>query len=265
VQRPFGDFRILRLRSHRSPERTFTVGFSHSGTVTSTLVHEVDGAKGPDIDDFALTLNDSVAQVCKESGGRCTDDIEVVGTDPPRTSEAPAFLGIVDLPPIADIDKVWAGVKPFRPKVNPAATQCDSANFRAKSVRSTQSRIFVIPGARDLPQAFGVAETVGRFGSDDDAKAFVEEVGKRIKKCPDANLSAKVDQKRSIESSDRGTAWRVGLEVNKKSRVYYRMAIVRLGSDVAQVTFTPAGKYDISQNEFVALVTRAGQRLVYLD
>jgi hypothetical protein len=266
VQRPFGDFRILRLRSHRSPERTFTVGFSHSGTVTSTLVHEVDGATGPDIDDFALTLNDSVAQVCKESGGRCTDDIEVVGTDPPRTSEAPEFLGIVDLPPIADIDKVWAGVKPFRPKVNPAATQCDSANFRAKSVQSTRSRIFVIPGARGLPQAFGVAETVGRFGSDDDAKAFVEEVGKRIAKCPDKNLSAKVDQKQSIESGDdRGTAWRVGLEVNKKSRVYYRMAIVRQGSDIAQVTFTPAGRYDISQKEFVALATRAGQRLVYLD
>lgn len=266
VKREFGDFRILRLRSHRSPERTFTVGFSHSGTVTSTLVHEVDGATGPDIDDFALTLNDSIAQVCKESGGRCIDDIEVVGTDPPRTSEAPAFLGIVDLPPIADIDKVWAGVKPFRPKVNPAATQCDSANFRARSVRSTQSRIFVIPGARGLPQAFGVAETVGRFGSDDDAKAFVKEVGKRIDKCPDKNLSAKVDQKRSIESGDdRGTAWRVGLEVNKKSRVYYRMAIVQQGSDVAQVTFTPSGRYDISQKEFVALVTRAGQRLVYLD
>ena len=266
VQRPFGDFRILRLRSHRSPERTFTVGFSHSGTVTSTLVHEVDGATGPDIDDFALTLNDTVAQVCKESGGRCTDDIEVVGTHPPRTSEAPAFLGIVDLPPIADIDNVWAGVEPFQPKVNPAATQCDAANFQAKSVRSTQSRIFVIPGARGLPQAFGVAETVGRFGSDDDAKAFVTEVGKRMTKCPDKNLSAEVDQKRSIKSGDdRGTAWRVGLEVNKKSRVYYRMAIVRQGSDVAQVTFTPAGKYDISQKEFVALVTRAGQRLVYLD
>ena len=266
VQRPFGDFRILRLRSHRSPERTFTVGFSHSGTVTSTLVHEVDGATGPDIDDFALTLNDSVAQVCKESGGQCTDDIDVVGTDPPRTSEAPEFLGIVDLPPIADIDKVWAGVKPFRPKTNPAATQCDSANFRGTSVRSTLSRIFVIPGARDLPQAFGVAETVGRFGSDDDAKSFIKEVEQRIAKCPDKNLSARVDQKRSIESGDDiGTAWRVGLEVNKKSRVYYRMAIVRQGSDVAQVTFTPAGRYDISQGEFVALVTRAAQRLVYLD
>ena len=132
VQRPFGDFRILRLRSHRSPERTFTVGFSHSGTVTSTLVHEVDGAEGPDIEDFARTLNDSVAKVCKDSGGRCTDDIEVAGTDPPRTSEAPAFLGIVDLPPIADIDQVWAGVKPGPAKVNPAATQCDCGELQGE-------------------------------------------------------------------------------------------------------------------------------------
>lgn len=267
VPRPFGDFRILRLRSHRSPERTFTVGFSHSGTVTSTVVHEVDGATGPAIDEFARTLNDSIAQVCEDSGGRCTnEDIQVIDADPPRTSEAPAFLGIVDLPPIGKIDRVWAGVKPFRPRVNPAATQCDAANFRADSVEATQSRIFVIPGARELPEAFGVAETVGRFGSEDAAQDFVEAVEKRIAKCPDRNLSAKVDQKDSIESGgSRGTAWRVGLELNKKSRVYYRMAIVRLGSDVAQVTFTPSGKYDISQKVFAQLVTRAAQRLVYLN
>jgi DNA-directed RNA polymerase specialized sigma24 family protein len=267
VKREFGDFRILVLHSHRSPERTFTVGFSHSGTVTSTLVHEVDGDTGPDVNEFALTLNDSVARVCQESGGRCTnDDVNVVRTAPPPTTEAPEFLGIVDLPPIADIDKVWAGVEPFRPKVNPAATQCDAANFRGKSVQETQSRIFVIPGTRALPEAFGVAETVGRFGSDKDAKAFVKAVEKRIAKCPDANLSAEVDQKKSITSGDdSGTAWRVGLEVNKKSRVYYRMAIVRRGADVAQMTFTPAGTYDISQNEFVALATRSAQRLIYLQ
>jgi hypothetical protein len=266
VQRPFGDFRILRLQSHRSPERTFTVGFSHSGTVTSTLVHEVDGAKGPDITNFARTLNDSVARVCKESGGRCTDNIEVLPADPPPTSEAPAFLGIVDLPPVGDIDKVWAGIKPYRPRINPAATQCDSANFRSKTVKSTESRVFVIPEARELPQEFGVAETVGRFGSDKDAKKFVASIEKKLSRCPDRDLSAEVDQKTPITSGeDDGTAWRVGLEVNKKSRVYYRMAVVRHGSDVTQVTFTPAGRYDISQKVFAAVATRAAQRLVYLD
>ncbi|MET1037683.1 MAG: hypothetical protein ABW075_05375, partial [Aeromicrobium sp.] len=135
VERPFGDFQILSLRSHRSPERAFTVGFSHSGTITSTLVHEVDGAKGPSIQAFAQELNASVAKVCKDSGGECSDAIEVVRTDPPPTTESPSFLGIVDLPPIADINQVWAAA-PFSADTNPAATQCDKATYDSKSVLS---------------------------------------------------------------------------------------------------------------------------------
>ena len=193
VQRPFGDFRILRLRSHRSPERTFTVGFSHSGTVTSTLVHEVDGPTGPDIDEFALTLNDSVKQVCTESGGKCTDDIEVVSTDPPRTSEAPAFLGIVDLPPIADIDKVWVGSRAEGGR-NPAATQCDSANFTGKKVRvssrvsSCSSMRTNCPTVSVSPRrsAASTPTTTRRTSSRRSTSEMTD--------CPDDNLSANIDQ-----------------------------------------------------------------------
>ena len=77
VQRPAGDFQILLLRSQSTPVRTFTVGFSHSGNVTSTLVHEIDGAVGPKIETFARTLNDSVSRLCADSGGDCTDQITV--------------------------------------------------------------------------------------------------------------------------------------------------------------------------------------------
>ena len=35
------------------------------------------------------------------------------------------------------------------------------------------------------------------------------------------------------------------------------------GADVAQVTFTPSGKYDISQAEFLAIAQRAATRLKY--
>jgi len=268
VKRPFGDFQILRLRSHRSPERTFTVGFSHSGTVTSTLVHEVDSSKGPDITAFANTLNESVSRVCLDSGGACTTDIQVTRADPPPTTTAPEFLGIVDLPPIGDIDKVWAGVDPYETgKVNPAATACDSANFASKDVESARSRVFVIPEATELPSEFGVAETVARFSSDKAARAFVAEATKRVDACPDKNLSAKVDQRVTFDGDTYvGTAWRLGFEVDADDDlVYYRMALVRRGADVAQVAFTPAGDYDIASSAFADLGKRAGQRLVYLD
>jgi DNA-directed RNA polymerase specialized sigma24 family protein len=266
VNRPFGDFQILHLQSHRSPERSMMVGFSHSGTVTSTLVHEGDGEKAPSVESFARTLNDSVSRVCNDSGGRCTDTIEVTRVEPPRTTKAPAFLGIVDLPPIAQIDRVWAGVEPFDATTNPSATVCDSADFTGKSVEWAKAKIFVIPGATELPKEFGVAETVGRFSSDDSAKAFVKKIGKRVQACPKTNLSAKIDQKDTFESDNySGTSWRVGLEVTKGKRVYYRMALVRRGANVAQVTFTPAGDYDISADEFAAMAARAGARMRYLE
>lgn len=263
VKRPFGDFQILSLRSNREPERTFTVGFSHSGTITSTVVHEVDGEEGPSIDAFAQMLNTSVAKVCKDSGGECSDAIEVMASDPPPTTEAPAFLGIVDLPPVAAIDRVWAGA-PFSAQTNPAATQCDKATYTSDSVAKAESRVYVLYQATELPPEFGVAETVARFTSTDKAKAFVKKVTQRVDGCSDDILSAAVDQKRKVSvSGASGLVWRVGFEVADGKKVYYRTAIVRRGADVAQVTFTPAGDYDISQNTFRAIAKRAATRLEY--
>lgn len=265
VKRPFGDFQIMRLRSHRSPQRTFTVGFTHSGSVTSTLVHERDGDSGPKISDFAQTLNDSVTKICRDSGGTCSNNVEVERTIPASTSSAPEFLGVVDLPPVADVDRVWSGIEPFTPEVNPAATLCEAADFSGDAVESTSSRVFVIPEADELPKEFGIAETVGTLGSDDDAKNFVADVRKGVEDCPDANLSAKVDQEREVGGAGySGTVWRVGFEVNDDERVYYRMGIVRRGAAVAQVTFTPVDDYDISQKTFESLLERAGERLAYL-
>lgn len=265
VKRPFGDFQILRLRSHRFPERTFTVGFSHSGTVTSTLVHEAEGTSGPSIEEFAQTLNDSVLRVCVDSGGTCSRSIQVLPADPPATSKAPAFLGIVDLPPIASIDKVWAGTDPASAVKNPAQTLCDNARFTGEDVLSASSRVFLIPEAKELPAQFGVAETVARFDSVRRAKSFVSTTAERVEKCPDVNLSAAIDQRRKLKSvNTAGNSWRIAFEVDKSTKVYYRMALIRRGADVAQVTFTSAKGYDLSRGEFEQLANRAGQRLVYM-
>lgn len=265
VKRPFGDFQILRLRSHRFPERTFTVGFSHSGTVTSTLVHEADGTTGPTIQEFARTLNDSVLRVCVDSGGTCTKSIQVLQANPPATTKAPAFLGIVDLPPIASIDKVWAGTDPTAADKNPAMTLCDNAKFTGADVLRASSRVFLIPEATELPAQFGVAETVARFDSTSKAKAFAATIGARVEKCPSVNLSAAIDQRRALTSaSTEGAAWRIAFNLAKSTKVYYRMALIRRGADVAQVTFTSAEGYDLSRAEFESLANRAGQRLVYM-
>jgi DNA-directed RNA polymerase specialized sigma24 family protein len=264
VKRPFGDFQILRLRSHRSPQKVFTVGLAHSGRVTSTLVHERTGARGPDIEEFARTLNTSVQRVCRDSGGRCSDDFEVARAMPPETSSSKAFLGTVDLPPIADIDRVWSGTRPLRPETNPAATQCDEADFRRKGLEETASRVFVIPDAVGVPAEFGITETIGTYTSEDAAKKLVSSVRDDIDECPDANLSAKVTQERKIEGSGfSGRSWKISLEVSEGDRVTIRTGIVRRGKAVAQVTMTPVGDYDVDRETWETLVERAGERLAY--
>ncbi len=264
VKRSAGDFHILVLRSQSTPVRTFTIGFSHSGNVTSTLVHEVDGAKGAGIEAFARTLNASVSRLCRDTDSNCSDAITVQRVEPPRTTEDPDFLGIVDLPAIAEIDRVWVAVKAFSTgKANPAATECDQADF--SGVKTAQSKVFVIPQAKDLPKEFGVAETVGRFPSEKRAKAFVKTLTLRIEDCAAKKLSATVDQRTSFKTANySGKAWRINLEVNKDDKAMYRVAIIRRGRDVAQVTFTPSGKFDVSQKTFATLADRTGARLRFI-
>ncbi|MGJ9411449.1 hypothetical protein ACHAAC_01965 [Aeromicrobium sp. CF4.19] len=266
VKRPFGDFRIMRLRSYRDPERVFTVGFTHSGSVSSTVVHEQNGAEGPEIEDFARMLNTSVAKICRDSGGQCSDEVTVADAAPPRTSDASAFLGIVDLPPISDVDRVWSGIEPFEPEEgrNPAATLCDDTAARGDSIEKALSRIFVIPQAQQLPQEFGVTETVFSMTSQKSAEDLVATVRKEVRGCEDQNLSASVGEETEIGGDDiDGSTWLVRFEVEDGEDVVYRTGIVRRGDTVAQVLFTPSGDFDISERTFDRLVTRAGERLVF--
>lgn len=266
VKRPFGNFRILQMRSYRDPERVFTVGVTQSGSVSSTVVHEQEGSQGPPIDDFARMLNTSVAKICRDSGGQCSDELEVAPAAPPRTSEAPAFLGVVDLPPVADIDHVWSGTKPFAPEDdrNPAATLCDATATQGGRIADASSRIFVIPQAEGLAPEFGVAETVLTMTSPEAAAELVGATRRKLAACEDENLSARVTEASEIDTGAMiGTTWTVRFEVEGGEDVVFRSGIVRRGDHVALLLFTPSGEADIAAETFDRLVQRAGQRLVY--
>ena len=55
--------------------------------------------------------------------------------------------------------------------------------------------------------------------------------------------------------------WRVAAEVSDQRTVTYQMGIVRSGSAIAQVGFTPTQGVTMSAGDFLALVERAQQRL----
>jgi len=267
IKRPFGDFKVLRLQSYRDPARFISVGLAQSGTVTSTVIHEVNGTEPTGVDSFARTLNDSIAKVCADSGGACTDDFTVEPSLPPRTEQYPGFLGVVDMPPLGDIDRVWAAGPPQQPKdFNPAASLCDKTDFAKAGLHDVAGRLITIPDAKGLPPEFAVAQTNARADSEASAQAVIDEIGKKIEGCPDTELAARIDEHEHVEGDGYvGARWKLSFETGEDEYVHYRMGVVRRGAHVTQVLVPPSGDDELKAKDFAALLDRAGQRLAYAE
>lgn len=265
VERPFGDFTILRLRSYRDPQRTMTVGLSRSGTVTSVVVHEVRGTRAPKIDTFAQTLNDSVLRVCLDSGGTCTTDLQVTRAAPPATTQDPAYLGIVDLPPVGKVDKVWAGTPAAVMKDDPAATPCEMRPGGRAGGKVVGSRVFLIPEAKNkLPAEFAVSQTVVRLRDPRAARTLVREAAALMDECGEDNLAASITQATADKSAGQQMrSWRLVFELSRKRQAFYRTGLVQRGRYVSQVTLTTDRTVDVPRPAFEDLLERAGQRLVH--
>jgi hypothetical protein len=266
VRHSFHNLSILQLVSHQEPTQTFTVGIGISGNAVTTLVHRSDGEKGPDVNAFARVLNDAVAGVCQflYNDLKCVGGVILQPTEPPAAGTNKEFLAIADLPPVADPTAAWTGVASNWKKHRDAAV-CDNADFTGTHPKS-RSYVQANSATSDQPATFGLTETVGRFPSESTAQKFMETVRDNLDACPDKNLAAQVDEQEDYdEDSIEGTSWRVRLDLHDGSQARYRTSIIRNGDAVAQVTFTPADSYDISEQKFERLVKRAGQRLSYAD
>jgi hypothetical protein len=87
-------------------------------------------------------------------------------------------------------------------------------------------------------------------------------VAGRVSTCHNRQVTLFVLQSTSFASHrTSGWVWQFRQRVSKTEVVTFRVALVRSGSKVAEVTFTPVGTYDVSQPGFIALAGRAAVRL----
>ena len=80
----------------------------------------------------------------------------------------------------------------------------------------------------------------------------------RVRSAPAARKSA---WSQEVAAGLEGATWTLRTEVSERSDVLFDVGFVRRGRSVAQVTFLPAGRADLSDAEFRDLVLRAGERL----
>lgn len=205
----------------------------------------------------------AVDLVCSRSGGGCASPpYTITGRAPLRDETAGQFLSVVDLPVVRHVSAPWVGTEPRRVSGNPSATACDQADFDVRGATAVRSRSYVIPQAHDVPTLFGLSETAGRFPSSADARRFVTDVARRVSSCHDRQVTLTVLGASTFSSQrSSGRVWRLQQKVSKSRVLTFRVALVQRGDTVAELTFTPAGGYDVTQAEFAALARRAAIRL----
>lgn len=247
--------------------RAVTYGVARTGRHTAAVTVKTEGKSSTTAAKTSTMLGTAVHNLCSMPGaGACVETKRPRTTVVPiATGKAPGLINETDLPPVSTIGDPWEGTEAKPAKSNPAQTRCDETQFNAKGMTGAQTRSFVIPETKKkLADTFGLTETVGKFGSAKEAQAFNVAIKGRLDKCSDKQLGSHVTQVATESIKDGAiTVWYIRVELENTS-IYYRMAAIRRGATVAQMSFNPDGDADISNSDFVTLAKRAAYRLDYL-
>jgi DNA-directed RNA polymerase specialized sigma24 family protein len=257
---------VLRLRIPGNDEASFVVGVARSGMLTASTVLQTSTSDLVSPRLISAALAGSVKNLCgSKFAGTCTSAVTTTSTTPPPSGETRGMLATADLPAIASVNAPWAGTQPVTASPNRAATTCDKADFAASGAANPISRVFLIPKG-NVPERFGITETIGRFPSSRAALKFVNQVTQRMKSCPDKELSSTI----STEVINKGTAkvppyayFRLLNQISTNREVVaFWTGVTRVGPYVAQITMTPVKKYDVSGKTFAQLLLRGRDRLL---
>ncbi len=232
------------------------------GVVTTWIVHEPQGTP-PRSRPVVRLLAESVDSVCGIARAACPQPpYRATPIPPPPDGTAPGFVSLVDLPLFADVPRTWVATPPEPARQNPSATSCDQADLTGAGATSVTARTYVIPGSASLPSSFGMSETIGTFASRTQANAFVTTVAAAVASCPKRNLTLSVPRTTQISPDQgRGFVWQIDLQTSTSSALVSRVALIRVGDTVAELTFTPTATDDVGATGYALLAGRAAERL----
>ncbi len=269
------DFRVVRgvgdaasvvslkyVDSNGTHEQRIAIG--QSGTTVTVWVVDSPNAKPVEPRAIVNLLASSIQQVCGLSMGACARrPYQIIPQVPPKIDRAEGFLTALDLPVFEGLTEPWVATSPNVVRVNPAATDCDRTNFVRAKAKNVEARNFVVPSERQLATTFGMTETKGVFPSTRRADRFIADVRKTVQVCHERQLSLEVNSSQPIVvEQGHGDVWEINVASSQAQGLTFRIALFRVGTTVAQVTFTPTSEYDLTQDEYISLARRAALRVI---
>ncbi len=252
---------LLTLRSWNEPVQTLTVGIARTGQVTTTTIATIEGREVA-ANSVTSLLAASVNDICGTPGSAtCAAPPTRRTTRPIDVGGAPGLISEVDLPPVGVVTAPWVGTGAEPTSLNVAASRCDQTSFSQPPITANLSRTFLITDA-ELPDQFGLTETVGVVRNQKQALEFVAQVREKISGCEENDLGTTVTKLDRVETPvSELDVWEVSTEVSDQQSLKFLVAIMRHRNRVAQLGFVAAPGADMEPGAFEALSARALERL----
>ncbi|MFC6154366.1 RNA polymerase sigma factor [Nocardioides yefusunii] len=255
---------LFTFRDYGDDRRTVRVGVARSGSTVTTTVSDVPSGQGSD-EKAALLLAAAVNAGCGTEGtSTCAAPPTLKSKIVPAAGDVPGMVSEWDLPPVDSAPGPWVGLTPTKVEATTSVTRCDRIDFAANGATGALSRQFVLVEVKK-PGALGVTESAATVASSEAAKKLITKVDAKVNGCAD-ELGTEVRSLANLPVSGGSIkAWDFEIATGDSAAVKYRMAVVRNGQHVAQITFVGVRDLAMSRDDFIALAARAQERLTRLD
>ncbi|TYL51917.1 hypothetical protein FXB39_05750 [Nocardioides sp. BGMRC 2183] len=267
-----GDEAAVFLLQATEPTAAHLVGVARTGSfVTITSMDTDVPAARADRQGVTNLLGTAVNRLCDlADGGKCApsaprlDDVSPYPV--PRSS---ALLSTIDLPPVGAEYGFLVGTAARQVTANRGQARVLGCNtvtlqrsYDGARVKHNVFRNFVFVEG-DLPTTVGLTQVAGSLPPAR-AQGFVAQLRRQIAACPESDASAGTEVTELVREDDAGsslTAWRMETALPGDNSVQYDVAVVRVGTAVAELIYVGADGAQMTDADFVALARRASERL----
>ncbi len=217
-------------------------------------------------DDVAAVATKPLERLCGGGQGTCPSSPDLVPSVP-AAGQNPGWLAEADLPRITPGAGRWAASRPDS-KLSIIGSQCESVTLKqVEGVTASAQRTLLLADDPAAPTVFGVDQVVYTFPDAKAAKSFADKVTGNVEACAETVPTASVAKgpttkgqgAQGIEFS--GKSFLVTHKTGTEDSTVYRVGVVRVAGRVAYLLANPGPGFDFTDQQWKAILQRAGERV----
>ncbi|WP_432559748.1 hypothetical protein [Granulicoccus sp. GXG6511] len=263
----------VRLVLHDNKPEYHSVLLVRTGKVVNLLdVARVD--EPADMEAQVTALGESINRQCGPAVGLCTAPTTSVEIGvPPAGGEQPGFLTSGDIPRVSPGVGTWRGNPPATRVDVQDGSSCEAIDFA--SIGGTgvtrQQRTYLLRNDAAAPPQFGIDQVVLTLGSPEEASELVGRINGNITSCNTRTLTSQMVKEAPLITPGqdgveiRGHWYIVDSKVDQAQTQKYRVGIFSAGNKLVYLRSNPTETFDFTDDAWIGVNLRAGERITQVE